>query len=234
MAVEPCLDVSVPDHGHLTERCGEVRAAADMVGVTVGVHQMGDRRVAPPTDGGDHVTTGTGMGRIESDQTIAGVEHHRMAETFDDRETFGQFGQLVADPVDRFVRHARVDDPRRQSEKISRTWTLDLARLVDRNPCAVAAELDGERLRQASLRDHAHRIGHTDQRRADQDLEALVAQLAVASGVLALHIGVDRHLGDLASTGRADEVDRHRAALAFEELSGLVGDLDVHHHSNKP
>ena len=107
---------------------------------------------------------------------------------------------------------------------------LDLAGVVE---LAASSELDGERLRQPALGDHAHRFGHADERRRDQDLEALVTQLAVGRSVLALDVGVDRHLSDLASTGGPDEVDRHRAALAFEQGPGVVGDLDLHHHSSR-
>ena len=58
-----------------------------------------------------------------------------------------------------------------------------------------------------------------------------MAQLAVWRKILALDVGVDRHLSDFASTGRADEVDRHRAALLLQHLPRLVGDLDLHPQS---
>ena len=62
----------------------------------------------------------------------------------------------------------------------------------------------------------------------DQDLETIVPELAVRGQVLPLHVGVDRHLCNFASTGRADEVDRHRPALLLQQLLRLVGDLDLH------
>ena len=93
---------------------------------------------------------------------------------------------------------------------------------------ALRMELDLQRLRQFSLGHDSHRVSHTDQSRSNEDLKTLVAQLAVRRQILSLYIGVDRHLSDFASTGRADEVDRHRAALLLQYPASLVSDLDLH------
>jgi hypothetical protein len=93
---------------------------------------------------------------------------------------------------------------------------------------ALCVELDLERLRQLALGHDSHRVSHTHQSRSDENLKTLVAQLAVRRQILASDIGVDRHLSNFASTGRADEVDRHRAALLLQHAARLVGDFDLH------
>ena len=103
-------------------------------------------------------------------------------------------------------------------------WGLDGAGVVG----ILGVEFDHERLGQQPLGHNSHRVGHADQPGADQDLKALVAQLAVGRQILALDVGVDRHLCNFASTGRADEVDRHRAALLLQYPASLVSNLDLH------
>jgi hypothetical protein len=90
-------------------------------------------------------------------------------------------------------------------------------------------ELDLQRLGQFALGHDSHRVSHTDQSRSNEDLKTLVAQLAVRCQIFAFDVGVDRHLSDFASTGRADEVDRHRAALLLQHAARFVGDLDLHY-----
>ena len=93
---------------------------------------------------------------------------------------------------------------------------------------ALCMELDLQRLRQLALGHDSHRVSHTDQSRTNENLETLVAKLAVRRQILALDVGVDRHLSDFASTGGPDEVDRHRAALLIQHAARFVSDLDLH------
>ena len=92
-------------------------------------------------------------------------------------------------------------------------------------------ELDRELLGQRPLRHHAHGLCHPDQLRCDENPKLLMSQLAVGSEVLVLDVGVDRHLCDFASTGWADEIDRHGSALLLQQLLRVIRDLDLHIHS---
>jgi hypothetical protein len=51
---------------------------------------------------------------------------------------------------------------------------------------------------------------------------------AVAGGVLAFEVGVDRHLGAAASGERRNEVQGHHAAAALRKLNRLRGQRDLH------
>ena len=153
VSVESVVDVAVADHGHAIECGGEVRAPADVVGMPVGVHEVADRRGGPALDGRDDVGTGSSVRGVERDEPLARVEHDAVAEALDDRQPVGQLRQLVGDPVDRFVDHARIDDPGGQCQEISHPQTLggrsDGARVV--GEAVGGAEFDGERLRQTPL-----------------------------------------------------------------------------------
>jgi hypothetical protein len=105
VAVESLVDVGVAHHRHLTEGVGECGAPADVVGVAVCVHEVGDGRRGPPADRCDDVGAGAGVGGVEGDEAVAGVQHHRVRETLDDRQTVGDFRQFVGDAVDGFVGH---------------------------------------------------------------------------------------------------------------------------------
>lgn len=66
------------------------------------------------------------------------------------------------------------------------------------------------------------------QPRRDEQLDVLQRESFVAAEVLALRIGVDRHLGELASADRSDEIDGDQPALLSSKLEGRFGDMDVH------
>ena len=89
-------------------------------------------------------------------------------------------------------------------------------------------ELDRQLLTGDAPGDDPHTFGHPEHLRRHQDRHTVVPQLAVRRCVLALRVGVDRHLGDLASTSRADEVNRHHSALLLQHLPGPIGHLDLH------
>ena len=106
---------------------------------------------------------------------------------------------------------------------------LDTAGIpIDTRGARDGLELNRQRLGDLALCDDAHRCRHADELGRDQNAKVVMTQPAIRSQVLVLNIGVDRHLGDLASTGGADEVNRHRAALLLQDLASIVGDLDLH------
>ena len=51
---------------------------------------------------------------------------------------------------------------------------------------------------------------------------------AIWRQILAFGIGVDRHLGNLASTNRRNEVDGHGPTALCEQLLGARRNVDVH------
>jgi hypothetical protein len=55
-----------------------------------------------------------------------------------------------------------------------------------------------------------------------------MSHIAIRSQILTFCIGVDRHLGNLASTDRRDEVNSHDPAALGEQLLGIRCDVDVH------
>ena len=61
----------------------------------------------------------------------------------------------------------------------------------------------------------------------DQDLDPLVLESPVFGDVLALEMSVDRHLGIAPSADRGDEIQRHNAALAGNDLGGAVANRQV-------
>ena len=65
---------------------------------------------------------------------------------------------------------------------------------------------------------HLHRLRPLEQRRRDEDLDTLVLRHAVTRQVLALQVGVDRHLSPARSGKGRDEVERHRATAILREL----------------
>ena len=101
--------------------------------------------------------------------------------------------------------------------------------------CAGAAgavvELDDQTLAQPALDVDAHGLGQADQFGGHQDLELVVSHVAIRSEVFTFGIGVDRHLGNLASTHRRDEVDGHDPAALLQQLLRSGGDVDVHSKS---
>lgn len=66
----------------------------------------------------------------------------------------------------------------------------------------------------------------------DQELDVLMRHDVVAVNSFADQIGVDRHLGGLASTDWGNEVEGDLAAFAFGELDGFFGDGDLHGSHN--
>ncbi len=70
-------------------------------------------------------------------------------------------------------------------------------------------ELDNSSLTQSTLNVDSQGRGQANQLGRDQDLVVVVLEPAIGSQILALCVGVDRHLSNLASTNRADVVDGH-------------------------
>ncbi len=95
-------------------------------------------------------------------------------------------------------------------------------------------EFYNESLSQPAFDINPHGGGQTNQFGSHQDLEVLVSHVAIRGQVLAFGIGVDRHLGNLASTNRRDEVDSHDPAPFRQELLGVWCDVDVHGESPNP
>ncbi len=77
-------------------------------------------------------------------------------------------------------------------------------------------ELDYKPLAQSALDIDSHGSRQANQLRGHQNLEVTMSHVAIRSQVLALCIGVDRHLGNLASTDRRDEVNSHDPATFSE------------------
>lgn len=90
-------------------------------------------------------------------------------------------------------------------------------------------EFDHESLAQPALDVDSHCGGQANQLRGHQDLVLLVSHIAIRGQILTFCIGVDRHLGNLASTNRRDEVNRHDSAAFSEQLLGIRCDVDVHY-----
>ena len=63
------------------------------------------------------------------------------------------------------------------------------------------------------LRHELNLAGVAKELRRDEDGDVLDMLSAVASCFLSLHVGVDRHLGNAASTDRVDEIDRGGSSL---------------------
>ena len=101
---------------------------------------------------------------------------------------------------------------------------LDLA-----GTTSAVVEFDNQSLAEATLDIDPHCGRHAHESRGHQNLELIVTHLAIRSQVLTFCVGVDRHLGNLASTDRRNKVDRHSSAALGEQLLGVVGDVDVHH-----
>ena len=96
--------------------------------------------------------------------------------------------------------------------------------------CRGARELYGEAGAQhLAPRGDEHAAHQADQLGGHQHAQFRTGVGApVCRQVLALGVGIDRYLGDLASAGRPDVVDGHGAAAAPQQRRCLVGDLDVH------
>lgn len=62
------------------------------------------------------------------------------------------------------------------------------------------------------LRVEMHRLRPLKKRRRDENLHLVMRNDAVGRKVLALEVGIDRHLGAAASGQRRDEVQRHHPA----------------------
>jgi len=78
-----------------------------------------------------------------------------------------------------------------------------------------------------------HLCGPLDQAWVEQQLDATVAEALVGLEVLASEVGVDRHLGDAASTDRWNEIDRCGAALSTHPFHCCLGHLNLHARSNR-
>lgn len=61
-----------------------------------------------------------------------------------------------------------------------------------------------------------------------EELDAPMLQPLVRRQVLALRVGVDRHLGGFASADRRDEVEGNQAPLALRQLERGVGHVNLH------
>ena len=81
---------------------------------------------------------------------------------------------------------------------------------------------DLERLPDQELLDvQVHRLRPLHQLGRDEDRDARVIDAAIRRQVLALEVGVDRHLGFAVSSERRDEVECHRPAALLSERDGL-------------
>ena len=67
-----------------------------------------------------------------------------------------------------------------------------------------------------------------DQLRRDEDLHTVLFHGAVRCEVLALEVGVDRHLGPAASAQGRDKVQRGDPAFMADSIQGLFGNLELH------
>ena len=65
---------------------GEVGAATDVIGVTVGVDEVADTIRSPRLQRADHRLAGVHARRVEADHTVAAVERDAVAEALDDRQ----------------------------------------------------------------------------------------------------------------------------------------------------
>lgn len=70
------------------------------------------------------------------------------------------------------------------------------------------------------LGDQLDLAGVTQQLGSDQNRDVLDVFTPIAGGLLSFEVGVDRHLGDTASTNGIDEVDGGRAALRSDGFHG--------------
>jgi len=66
------------------------------------------------------------------------------------------------------------------------------------------------------------------QLRSDQNHHAVVFDSAILLCVLALHVGVDRHLRNAASTNCVDEIDGNSAALVSNHINCCVTHCKIH------
>lgn len=96
-------------------------------------------------------------------------------------------------------------------------------------------EFDGEFLAKTTGDFDTHERCKASQLRRHQDLHVFGEPvLAVWVEVLALDVGVDRHLCDFASTNRLDEVDGHDATLLLQQGLRWFGDFDLHDAESNP
>ena len=114
----------MPDDRHLAVSGTECDAAANVVGVAVGVHDVRYRVGSPPLDRLNHLGAREGMRGVKRNQTVPAVNDHRMAETLNDGKAIADLGQLIGHPIHRFVSHTRIDNPRRQSQEITHAPTV--------------------------------------------------------------------------------------------------------------
>jgi hypothetical protein len=81
-----------------------------VVGVPVGVHDVGHRVVRPPPQRLDDGRAGAGAARVEGDEAIARAHQHDVGERLDDGDAVRDLGELLGDPVLRILGDAGVDD----------------------------------------------------------------------------------------------------------------------------
>ena len=82
----------------------------------------------------------------------------------------------------------------------------------------VVRNCDQFRADEALLGHQLHLAGVANQLRSQQHRDVFDVFTTVAGRVLALHVGVDRHLGDSASTNGIDEVNGSGAALRSDDV----------------
>ena len=83
------------------------------------------------------------------------------------------------------------------------------------------------------LGDELQFVRESSERGCDQDDDVIVVNPFVTLGVLPFEVGVDRHLGDTASTDLGNPIDSDRATLLADEILGRFRDGDVHGHRNR-
>ena len=133
VALEPRRDVLVPDH---RGRCmvasfgvGHHGAApTHMVDVTMGVDEGVDPVGRPRAERLDDRGPAHRTARVERHEAVVGPEHDHVAERLDQGDVVVDLGQFVADPVDRLLGRARVDDAARQLDRIGGADLIAVAR----------------------------------------------------------------------------------------------------------
>lgn len=78
------------------------------------------------------------------------------------------------------------------------------------------------------LRIDPHALRPHAQARCDVDRQSAVVEPRVSREVLALEVGVDRHLEPTASANRRDEVQRDHSAALAREVHGSLSQFEFH------
>ncbi|CAB4852954.1 unannotated protein [freshwater metagenome] len=108
VAVEAGGNVFVADHVWVV--VAEERAAAHVIGMTMGVDEVLDRQGRPGAERSAHGLSGVHPGGVEAHQTLCVPQGNAMAEALHHRHTVGDLAQLVGDTIDGLVGETAVDN----------------------------------------------------------------------------------------------------------------------------